>query len=127
MKLNIDCVRDILLELETFPIGVYPVGSLKNSIANHGRENVEYTLVKLSEANYVNVQYCRMTNGSFLFDSILDITFQGHEFLEKIRSDAVWNGKVKPALSSIGSMSFDVISNVTGSVVSALVLGKLGL
>ena len=61
------------------------------------------------------------------FDSILDITFQGHEFLEKIRSDTVWNGKVKPALSSIGSMSFDVISNVTGSVVSALVLGKLGL
>lgn len=40
MKLNIDCVRDILLELETFPIGVYPVGSLKNSIANHGREPV---------------------------------------------------------------------------------------
>ena len=127
MKLDIECVRDVLLELETFPIGVYLVGSLENSIANHGRENVEYTLVKLSEANYVNVQYCRMTNGSFLFDSIFDITFQGHEFLEKIRSDTVWNDKVKPALSSIGSMSFDVISNVTSSVVSALVLGKLGL
>ena len=128
MKLNIDCVRDILLELETFPIGVYPVRiSQKILQPTTVEKNVEYTLVKLSEANYVNVQYCRMTNGSFLFDSILDITFQGHEFLEKIRSDTVWNGKVKPALSSIGSMSFDVISNVTSSVVSALVLGKLGL
>ena len=127
MKLNIDCVRDILLELETFPIGVYPVGSLKNSIANHGRENVEYTLVKLSEANYVNVQYCRMTNGSFLFDSILDITFQGHEFLEKIRSDTVWNQKLKPIFSSVGSASFEVISAVASSLLTSLISGKLNL
>lgn len=127
MKLDIECVRDVLLELETFPIGVYLVGSLKNSIANHGRENVEYTLVKLSEANYVNVQYCRMTNGSFLFDSILDITFQGHEFLEKIRSDTVWNQKLKPIFSSVGSASFEVISAVASDLLTSLISGKLNL
>lgn len=127
MKLDIECVRDVLLELETFPIGVYLVGSLKNSIANHGRENVEYTLVKLSEANYVNVQYCRMTNGSFLFDSILDITFQGHEFLEKIRSDTVWNQKLKPIFSSVGSASFEVISAVASNLLTSLISGKLNL
>lgn len=119
MKLNIDCVRDVLLEFETFPIGCYFVESFKKSIEHYDQETVLYVLVKLTEADYINADYH--------FNDILDITFQGHEFLEKIRSDTVWNQKLKPVFLSVGSMSFDVISRVANSAITSLVLTKLGL
>lgn len=55
------------------------------------------------------------------------MTFQGHEFLEKIRSETVWDQKLKPVFTTIGSMSLDVISNVANSVITSLVLKKLNL
>ena len=127
MKLNIDCVRDVLLEFETFPIGCYFVESFKKSIEHYDQEAVLYVLVKLTEADYINADYYRTEDGKIHFNDILDITFQGHEFLEKIRSDTVWNQKLKPVFLSVGSMSFDVISRVANSAITSLVLTKLGL
>lgn len=37
MQLNLDCIRDVLLELETFPIGLYTVNSLTSK--NNGKYN----------------------------------------------------------------------------------------
>ena len=58
MKLNIDCVRDVLLEFETFPIGCYFVESFKKSIEHYDQETVLYVLVKLTEADYINCGLC---------------------------------------------------------------------
>ena len=127
MKLNIDCVRDVLLELESFPMGSCSIKSFENSINKYGRDDVAYTLMKLIEAKYINAEYQRSITGSIRFMNFYDMTFQGHEFLEKIRSDTIWNQKLKPAFSSFGSMSFDVISSVASAVITSLISGKLGL
>lgn len=47
MKLNIDCIRDVLLELETLPIGWYDITSFQNSVEKYGTDNVLYTLPPL--------------------------------------------------------------------------------
>lgn len=108
-------------------MGSYHVESFENSISKYGRDNVLYTLMKLTEARYIEAEYQRSITGDIRFNKIYSITFQGHEFLEKIRSDAVWDQKLKPVFTTIGSMSLDVISNVANSVITSLVLKKLNL
>ncbi len=127
MKLNIDCVRDVLLELESFPMGSCSIESFENSISKYGRDDVTYTLMKLIEARYINAKYQRSITGDIRFMDFYDMTFQGHEFLEKIRSDTVWNQKLKPVFTAIGSMSLEAISSVANSAITSLVLTKLGL
>lgn len=127
MKLDIDCVRSVLLELETFPIGRYQVSSFKNSISQYGEENVLYTLVKLAEAKYINANYARTLDGRPCIDAVYDISFPGHQFLEKIKSDSVWNDNVKPVLAQVGTKSFDVIIQIASAVISSLVSKQLGV
>ena len=121
MQLTPDCIRDVLLELETFHMGAYKADEFQNSISSHDREQVLYTLIKLFEGGYINAQYERSPTGQLITFRVYDMTFQGHEFLEKIRSDTVWNQKLKPVFTTIGSMSLDVISNVANSVITSLV------
>lgn len=127
MQLTPDCIRDVLLEFETFHMGVYKVDAFQNCLSRYGEEQTLYTLIKLYEGGYINGALMRSRDGQLITFRIYDITFQGHEFLEKIRSDTVWNQKLKPAFSSLGSMSLDVISNISGAVITALVSSKLGL
>lgn len=127
MQLNLDCIRDVLLELETFPIGSYTVNSFQNCLSKYSNEQILYTLTKLCEGNYINALFSRTLGGRPIISAVYDMTFQGHEFLEKIRSDNVWNNNLKPVFSSIGSMSLDVVSKVASTVIAALVTSKLGL
>lgn len=127
MKLNIDCVRDVLLELETFPMGNYGSHSFIKSTQKHGEDDVLYALIKLTEADYINAKYSRTLDGRPHIDFIYDITFSGHEFLEKIKSDGIWNNSVKPVLSQVGSKSFDAIVQVATNTISSLISKQLGI
>lgn len=127
MKLNVDCVRDILLEFETFPMGVYFANSFNESIKKYSYSEVLYCLLKLSEAGYINAEYYRSSDGHPHVEPIYDITFLGHEFLEKIRSDGIWNNSIKPVLSQVGSKSFDVIIQIATSTISSLIAKQLGI
>ena len=127
MQLTPDCIRDVLLELETFHISVYKVDSFQNCLLHYSSEQILYTLIKLYEGAYINAQLIRSSDGQLITFRVYDMTFQGHEFLEKIRSDTVWNQKLKPVFTTIGSMSLEVISSVANSAITSLVLAKLGL
>ena len=127
MQLTPDFIRDVLLELETFHIGVYKVDSFQNCLLHYSSEQILYTLIKLYEGAYINAQLIRSSDGQLITFRVYDMTFQGHEFLEKIRSDTVWNQKLKPVFTTIGSMSLEVISSVANSAITSLVLAKLGL
>lgn len=127
MQLTPDCIRDVLLEFETFHMGVYKVDAFQNCLSRYGKEQTLYTLIKLYEGGYINGALMRSRDGQLITFRIYDITFQGHEFLEKIRSDTVWNQKLKPVFTTIGSMSLEVISSVANNAITSLVLQKLGL
>ncbi len=127
MQLTPDCIRDVLLELETFHIGAHKVDAFQNCLLDYSYEQILYTLIKLSEGGYVNAKLSRSSDGKIITFRVYEMTFQGHEFLEKIRSDTIWNQKLKPVFTNIGSMSFEVISSVANSAITSLVLKKLGL
>lgn len=111
MKLQIECVKNVLEELEGLPIGAHTLASFPKSIEKHGPEDVLYTLVKLSEAEYINAKYIRTMDGRPHLGSVFDLTFAGHEFLNSIRTPGVWE-RIKDAAGDGGTACLKAIGDV---------------
>ncbi|PTG70044.1 hypothetical protein BU662_11450, partial [Staphylococcus chromogenes] len=73
-------------------------------------ETVMYSLLKLKEANYVNVSLS-WESGHVIGYLINDITWAGHEFLDNIRDNKTWS-EVKNVASKTSSMSLTLMSKL---------------
>lgn len=114
MKLNHECVRTLLLEIETNkqlgePLTEY---NFKDNVVfeKYDFETVMYTLLKLKEAEYIKIQL-RWESGRVIGYLINDITWSGHEFLDNIRDNETWS-KVKDVASKTSSMSVTLMSKL---------------
>ena len=125
MKLKIECVKDVLEELESLPIGAHTLASFSKSIEKHGPEDVLYTIVKLSEAKYINETHMRTMDGRPHIGSVYDLTFAGHEFLNSIRTPGVWE-RIRDAaedggtacLKALGDVAMDLLKEKLRSQIS---------
>lgn len=126
MKLQIECVKDVLEELEGLPIGAHTLGSFPKSIEKHGPEDVLYTLVKLSEAEYINAKYLRTMDRRPHLGSIFDLTFVGHEFLNSIRTPGVWE-RIKGAAGDGGTACLKAIGDVALEMLKEKLKSELSL
>ena len=54
------------------------------------------------------------------------LTWQGHEFLDAIRSDAVWQKTKKSFLSQGISMTFDLVKSVASDVAASYLKSTIG-
>lgn len=124
MKLDIDCVRDVLLEFEELPFGCHTPCDFPNSISKYGDNTVEYTLSKLQEGGFITANISKMQDGSPNFLGIYDITFSGHQFLETIRNNKVW-GKTKNVAGKVGCNAFSIITQIASSVISELITKQI--
>ena len=119
MKLNLDCVRSVLLAVEGKPLGKpLTVENLK-AITKFSEEDIIYTCLKLDEAGFLEVITIPIQRQLFPgIKSVNELTFQGHEFLETIRPDDVWDN-TKAKLKKLGSFSLGIIQSVASSVLSS--------
>ena len=125
MRLNHDCVRDILLELEeklSFEehFFMYQLQELE-SFSKYGEEVSIYALLKLIKANYINGKPFYADNGLHNL-SISSITWEGHQFLDNIRESVVWkaaNNKVK----GFSSVSIGILAGVAQEYLKKKLLG----
>ena len=88
MKLDMDLVRNLLLEIEKNEDSkVENVDSLE--LVNVENKVKTYHLIKMEEANLVKY-YCieGNTEGKILLD--IELTFEGHEFIGPIREESNW-------------------------------------
>ena len=92
MRLNLDCVRDVLLAVEEKPYGEYlTLDALARQIASFTITDVAYTCIKLKEGGLLQVETAYKPGCKIpLILKIWDLTFDGHKFLEKIRNDDTW-------------------------------------
>ncbi len=128
MKLNSDCVRDILLNLGELPFQQScSVSDLVNNLPAYSEDEIRYCCLKLAEANYIDISTVRAVGMSGVgIKSVNDITFYGHEFLNNVRSDNVWKN-VKAIGGKIGATSISSISQVATGVITQLIKNHLGL
>lgn len=120
MKLNPDCIRDILFEVES------EVTSTKMCIIDPDEIPLRLNKYSVDEITY-------HTNQAYLSNLILkpevfydysitipDLTPKGHELLNNIRQDTNWN-KTKEISKKVGSTSLDAITKIASGVITTLI------
>lgn len=95
MKLNVDCLRSILLSVEDKSFGkTMSIDDLQELLPSYSNDDLCYCVLKLHEAGFLNVNL--VTMGQSInpgIKSIGELTITGHEFLENIRPENVWEKK----------------------------------
>ena len=126
MKLNPDCIRDILLAVEDTSSYGKIISSFElyksTSLSNYSENEILYHVRQLAWSKMLEQTDFYLDN-SF---SILDLSPQGHEFLNNIRSDDNWN-KTKKFSAKIGSLAVSTLQSVASSIISISIQKYLGL
>ena len=125
MKLNPDCMRDVLLEMEKVPFSEsLDIEPLCNSLPQYTYEDIVYSCYKLKEANFIQA-IIKSYDDELHVISLDDITYSGHQFLADIRSDTVWN-HVKEVGKKVGSNSVSALTQIATGVITAIIKQQLG-
>lgn len=119
MKLNPDCVRDILLKVESLP----PKYVLYLRLAEPDYDIDEYVYAgkKLIEAGYIKGQVITFVGTKPDDVTAYEMTMKGHELLDNIRDNKVWSA-TKKTISTLSSVSLNVISEVASSIITSMIL-----
>lgn len=125
MKLNHDCVRDVLLCIEENLSYGYHIDFSAVKLKDYSQNDLLYTADKLLEAGFLNGS--RLDSLGELPDiRITSITWNGHQFLDNIRDDGVWKN-TKSVLSKFSSASLSLIGNIASQIITAMVQNQIGI
>ena len=113
-----ELVREILVKLEEK--SDTKKGLRPEEIQSHDREVVSYHIKLLLQARLVEGE-CSKALSAPLYCFAYNLTWEGHEFLDKIRNDTVWN-KVKTTLKNKGiEFSFDSIKILASEYIRSMI------
>lgn len=120
MKLNHDCVRDLLIFLEnnlTYQ-NIYWISDIE--LSDYSHDDLLYTAEKLYEAGYIDCNIIKTLSSNQPQILIKEITWNGHELLDNIRDNSVWT-KIKKKISGFASVSLPIINSVGASIITDLI------
>ena len=122
MRLNPDCVRDVLLAIEAAELGEYiSPGTLHRSLTQYSESEIDYTCLLLDDGGFLISMKIQLPQQEIPnVKSIVRLTYQGHEFIAKIRDAERWHG-VKRALPAIRNYSLHAINAVAEGMTSAAI------
>ncbi len=127
MKINDDCVRDILKYLvENLTIKLTDTKGDFNKLSVHkvishfsetySREDVWYSLYNLEQEQYIETNGIRKHSVVGLaFADIFNVTHKGHNFYEIIQPQSVWD-KTKSVLSKVGIHTLNFVESVAHDI-----------
>lgn len=125
MKRNWDTIREVLTRLEDLP-DTDATLQLSDFPSERAYE-YSYHVELLIDAGLVEGQMSRTLGRGPTDFFARRLTWPGHEFLDSIRSDTVWN-KTKKTFASKGiDMTFDLVKSVASEISVALIRGAAGV
>lgn len=119
MKLNPDCIRAVMLEIEKshqyylneagdVTTHSLALESISEALPGYSKEEIYYVLFNLEQAGYIDLT-TQWAGGAVYICHVNYMTFQGHEFLNSIRDPKHWS-VIKSGLSALGNFSLAAIS-----------------
>lgn len=123
MKRDFDLVRQILLQFEAkADAGIVE----KPEVEGYPYELVAYHCRLLYDAGFLRCEPVKSSTSDRVIKALpFELTWEGHEFLDKIRSDTTWS-KIKTYAKDKGlALSFSVVTELAKRVVGQL-LGSGG-
>lgn len=126
MKLNPDCIRSILLTMESAPYGKeLPFQQVLDSLPKYTSDDISYSVLKMVEGDLIRANLKVYDNKIHIY-KLIDITYTGHQFLAEIRDNKVWGG-IKSVSKKIGVNSVPALTMIASNVVTSLIKAHFGL
>lgn len=126
MRLDPDCIRDILLVVEDETTAThrtaYPSEKFDALDKKYSPDVVLYHVIQCVEYGYFRDAEELGSMGIV----IPDLSPAGHEFLANIRKDTVWNG-VKGVAEKVGATSLTALTQIASNVISEIIKAQFGL
>lgn len=115
-----DLVRVILLKIEEEHAGV---GLANLEVEGYDRATIAYHCQLLEEAGLASSCIVRYADDSVFFFSVSGLTWEGADYLDKVRDDSVW-AKTKNLAAEKGvPLVVETVKTISSAVVSSLVEG----
>lgn len=109
MERNWDTIREILIATEALE----PVTILKLSdFTEDQAHEISYHAELLEEAGLVHASISKNLSSGLTQFHIYRLTWPGHELLDAIRNESIWNKTKSTITSKGGSMTFELIKFV---------------
>jgi hypothetical protein len=103
MKRDMDLIRQILLTVEAHPSGFAP----QIEIDGYTQEEINYHAFLLGEAGLAKVNNVTHMGSKSPEAIIVNLTWEGHEFLDSARENRIWN-LTKDAIGKLGGASIQI-------------------
>lgn len=113
MKLDYDCVRNILLTVESLECGKSLCRENYASfelLKNYDEERISYTVKRLVEAGYVPKTSVTEVIAGIIY-SVDELTWDGHQYLDCIRDKEIWE-KTRKKAAVFDSVPFKTLSEI---------------
>lgn len=122
MRLNLDCMRAILIEMEKMELNQrLPFCQLQRALPDYSDDDLQYCAAKLCEGGLIDAVAIRIDGlATPYIAELIDILYPGHQFLEKVRDDERFS-KTKAIASSLRDFSLSAICSIAEGVSSAAI------
>jgi len=128
MKRDMEVVRKVLLAIETQYIDVV-IYDLE--VDGLDMKTIAYHCQLLHDGGFISDYGAQFTDDELSSFGVSSLTWQGHEFLDKIRDETVWK-KTKSTITKKGlPMAIDVVKDVAAAIIGEMtkstIMGVTGL
>ncbi|MBQ3295524.1 MAG: DUF2513 domain-containing protein [Erysipelotrichaceae bacterium] len=122
MKRDMELCRKILFAIEK----QYIDASIYNlKIEGYSPKEVSYNSGLLYEAGLISAYKSQNADDHLYSFAVGHLTWEGHDFLDKIREDTIWNKTKSIIKGKVLPMTLDIIKEVASAIISAAVQGAV--
>ena len=128
MKIDYDCIRDVLIALEEHltlnddltykEISIIDFIHFEE-LSQYDKKQIAYCIYKLAEAQYIKTIQVPISSKTS-YSSIKCITYKGHEFISNTKNPSIWKKTINIA-KQIGVFSMPILSQIAANVISNII------
>lgn len=127
MKINYDCMRDVLITLEklitidqNLKLSTVRLHDLQQELPKQNVQDIIYSVIMLEQAGYIKAKVTLANNGIYSI-SISGITIDGHRYLDSIRSPKIWEAIKEKFKDKALDLSFELIPKVSALLLDTII------
>ena len=129
MKLNADCIRDVLLYLEeklsidseTKSFNSLTLNQIQTEFdSKYSKEDILYSIYNLKEIRYIEGTFKNSSTSFMYICNITNITWAGHQFINSVRPKNVWDA-TKNGAKKLGLMSMSALSMIANEITKTII------
>ncbi len=120
MKRDMDLIRKILFEIEDKYIST---ALINLSIDGFDMQTVAYHCKILHDGGLVSFYKGEYASDELYIFQVGNLTWEGHEFLDTVREDSVWNKTIKTIQEKTLDLSLGTVKMIASAIVTATAEG----